>query len=101
MQSIDYGGAIGSLQYLSCTTRPDIAYTVGQLAFFTSDSGVAHWNAIKHLFRYIKGTLLESAGSPEAGMNSTSGSGSGWLEQEVGDGEECSIGAFALGALGT
>ena len=51
MQSVDYGGAIGSLQYLSCTTRPDITYTVGQLASFTSDPGVAHWNAIKHLFR--------------------------------------------------
>ena len=41
MQSIDYGGAIVSLQYLSCTTRPDIAYTVGQFASFTSDPGVA------------------------------------------------------------
>jgi hypothetical protein len=51
------GGAIGSLQYLSCTTRPDIAYTVGQLASFTSDPGVAHWHAIKHLLRYIKGTM--------------------------------------------
>jgi hypothetical protein len=50
MQSIDYGGAIGSLQYLSYTSRPDIAYTVGQLASFTSDPGVAHWNTIKHLF---------------------------------------------------
>jgi hypothetical protein len=52
MRSVDYGGAIGSLQYLSCTTRPDIAYTVGQLASFTSDPGVAHWHAIKHLLRY-------------------------------------------------
>jgi hypothetical protein len=57
MHSVDYGGAIGSLQYLSCITRPDIAYTVGQLASFTSDPGVAHWNAIKHLFRYIKCTI--------------------------------------------
>jgi hypothetical protein len=57
MRSVDYGGAIGSLQYLSCTTRPDIAYTVGQLASFTSDPGVAHWHAIKHLLRYIKGTM--------------------------------------------
>jgi len=30
---------------------------VGQLASFTSDPGVAHWHAIKHLFRYIKGTM--------------------------------------------
>ena len=32
-------------------------YTVGQLASFTSDPGVAHWNVIKHLFQYIKGTM--------------------------------------------
>jgi len=57
MRSVDYGGAIGSLQYLSCTTHPDIAYTVGQLASFTSDPGVAHCHTIKHLFRYIKGTM--------------------------------------------
>ena len=57
MQSVNYGGAIGSLQYLSCTTRPDITYTFGQLVSFTSDPGVAHSNAIKHLFQYIKGTM--------------------------------------------
>ena len=56
MRTVHYGGAIGSLQYLSCTTSPDIAYTDGQLASFTSDPGVAHWQAIKHLFRYIQGT---------------------------------------------
>ena len=57
MRSVDYGAAIGSLQYLCCTTCPDIAYTVGQLASFTADPGVAHWHAIKHLLRYIKGTM--------------------------------------------
>ena len=57
MRSVDYGGAIGSLQYLSCTTCPDITFAVGQLASFTSDPGVAHWNAIKHLFRYIQGSI--------------------------------------------
>jgi len=50
MQSIDYGGAIGPLQYPLCTTHPDIAYTVSQLASFTLDPSVAHWHAIKHLF---------------------------------------------------
>jgi len=57
MRSVDYGAAIGSLQYLSCITRPDIAYTVGQLASFTADPGVPHWHAIKHLLCYIKGTM--------------------------------------------
>ena len=57
MRSVHYGAAIGSLQYLSCTTRPDIAYSVGQLASFSTTPGIAHWTAVKHLFRYIKGTM--------------------------------------------
>ena len=57
MHSVNYGATIGSLQYLSCTTHPDIAYSVGQLAFFTTNPGIAHWTAVKHLFCYIKGTI--------------------------------------------
>jgi hypothetical protein len=49
--------AVGSLMYLATQTRPDISYTVGVLARFNSNPGEAHWKAVKHLFRYIKGTL--------------------------------------------
>jgi hypothetical protein len=52
-----YLSAVGSLMYLATQTRPDIAYTVGVLARFNSNPGEAHWKAVKHLFRYIKGTL--------------------------------------------
>ena len=54
MQDIPYNQAVGSLFYLAVATRPDIARTVGNLARF---SGMTHWKAVKHLFRYIKGTL--------------------------------------------
>jgi hypothetical protein len=30
---------------------------VGVLARFSKNPGLAHWNAVKHLFRYLKGTL--------------------------------------------
>jgi hypothetical protein len=43
--------------YLTTMTRPDIAFTVGVLARFNSNPGPQHWAAVKHLFRYIKGTL--------------------------------------------
>jgi hypothetical protein len=57
MENIPYINAVGSLMYLATMTRPDIAYTVGVLARFNSNPGMAHWKAVKHLFRYLKGTL--------------------------------------------
>ena len=57
MHSVDYGGAIGLLQYLLYITHPDIAFAVGQFASFTFDPGVVHWNAMKHLFRYIQDSI--------------------------------------------
>ena len=57
MQSIPYMNAVGSLLYLANTSRPDIAYTAGVLARFNSNPGMAHWKAVKHVFRYLKGTL--------------------------------------------
>ena len=52
-----YLSAIGSLLYLSMQTRPDIAFAVAYLARFSACPGEAHWKAVKHLFRYIRGTL--------------------------------------------
>ena len=52
-----YLSAVGSLLYLATQTRPDISYTVGLLARFNSNPGETHWKAVKHLFRYIQGTL--------------------------------------------
>ena len=57
MRRRPYLPAIGSLMYMSTMTRPDISYAVGVLARFNSNPGLAHWKAVKHLFRYIKGTL--------------------------------------------
>ena len=57
MKSVPYINAVGSLMYLAVATRPDISYTVGVLARFNSNPSLAHWGAVKHLFRYLKGTL--------------------------------------------
>jgi hypothetical protein len=56
MRSVPYISAVGSLLYLAIATRPDIAYTVSVLARFNTKPGPAHWAAVKHLFRYLKGT---------------------------------------------
>ncbi|KAF5385137.1 hypothetical protein D9615_001088 [Tricholomella constricta] len=57
MRSVPYIQATGALLYLAMCTRPDIAYTVGVLCRFNTNPGPAHWKAVKHLLRYIRGTL--------------------------------------------
>lgn len=57
MTTVPYINAVGSLMYLATSTRPDIAYTVSTLARFNHNPGMVHWSAVKHLFRYLKGTM--------------------------------------------
>jgi hypothetical protein len=43
--------------YLATATHPDISYTVGVLAWFSKNSGMTHWKAVKRPFHYLKGIL--------------------------------------------
>ncbi len=52
-----YLQAIGSLLYATLGTRPDLAFAVGYLGRFAGRPTDAHWAAIQHVLRYIKGTL--------------------------------------------
>lgn len=56
MRQMPYASAVGSLMYLMVATRPDIAQAVGALSKFISDPGQQHWEAAKHVLRYLKGT---------------------------------------------
>ena len=56
MQSVPYSEAVGSLLYLGRGTRTDIAYFVAFLSCFVANPCRAHWQAVKHLFRYLQGT---------------------------------------------
>ena len=42
--------------YLVIGMRPDIAYSVQRLAQFMQNPRPIHWTAVKHIFRYLKGT---------------------------------------------
>ena len=42
--------------YLADYTRPNIAFSVKLLARYNSASTKRHWNGIKHVLRYLRGT---------------------------------------------
>jgi hypothetical protein len=51
-----YSGLVGSLLYLSVCTRPDISQVVGALSKYMSAPQKQHWDAAKHVLRYLRGT---------------------------------------------
>lgn len=57
MKNVPYREALGSIMYLAVATRPDLAYAVQMLSRGASNPGRVHWNHMKHVLRYIKGTL--------------------------------------------
>ncbi|KAL7997789.1 putative reverse transcriptase, RNA-dependent DNA polymerase [Plasmopara halstedii] len=54
--SFDYRGALGMLMYLATSTRPDLAYSLGQLSRFVAKPSSKHVGAIKRVLRYLIGT---------------------------------------------
>ena len=56
MQNIPYREAVGALMYVSMGTRPDITFATSTVAQFMDNPGWIHWEAVKHIFRYLKGT---------------------------------------------
>mmetsp|Transcript_30285 Transcript_30285/g.62397 ORF Transcript_30285/g.62397 Transcript_30285/m.62397 type:complete len:629 (+) Transcript_30285:1137-3023(+) len=51
-----YQQMVGSLMYLACFTRPDIAYAVNQCAKYMSNPGPSHVAAAKRILKYLQGT---------------------------------------------
>ena len=51
-----YRRLVGNLMYLSVVSRPVICFAVYNLAQFVSNPGKAHWYALKHLLRFLRGT---------------------------------------------
>ena len=67
-ETFDYLMVVGSLQWMVCTTRPDLAQATGMLARYSNNPGPEHVNAAKHVLRYVAGTCdlgVTYHGSPE------------------------------------
>ncbi|XP_066354523.1 secreted RxLR effector protein 161-like [Miscanthus floridulus] len=51
-----YRSIIGSFRYI-VNTRLDLAYSVGVVSRYMEAPGREHWATIKHILRYLKGTI--------------------------------------------
>jgi len=54
--NFNYCSAVGKLNYLDQTTRPDILYAVYQVAKYSSNPRLEHGEAIIYIVKYLKAT---------------------------------------------
>ncbi|WVZ14807.1 hypothetical protein V8G54_012373 [Vigna mungo] len=57
MESVPFSNGIGSIMYGMVYTRPDVAHGVSVLSQFMVNPGPTHWEALKWMLRYIRGSL--------------------------------------------
>lgn len=56
LDKIPYKQAVGSLIYLACLTRPDLAFAVHMVSQHLAAYSHAHWKEVKRILRYVKET---------------------------------------------
>ncbi len=54
-----YQSGVGGINFISQSTRPDIAEAVQELSKFMSAPGTTHMAALKHVLRYLRGTIYQ------------------------------------------
>ncbi|MBW0479541.1 hypothetical protein O181_019256 [Austropuccinia psidii MF-1] len=59
---VNYKSAIGSINYVSSVTCPDLCFAVSTLSQYLEPPGIQHWKSFLHVLRYLKGGL-------EVGLN--------------------------------
>lgn len=56
MQKNPYSSIVGSLVSISRQTRPDISYAVSVVGRFVKNPGLAHWNILRRILKYLSAT---------------------------------------------
>ncbi|KAI4323677.1 hypothetical protein L6164_023265 [Bauhinia variegata] len=56
MSRVPYASVVGSLMFAMNCTRLDIAHAVGIVSRYMANPGREHWNVVKRVLRYLKGT---------------------------------------------
>lgn len=57
LDKLPYKQVVGSLIFLACLTRPDLAYAVHAVSQHMSNYRTEHWVTLKRILRYVKQTL--------------------------------------------
>ena len=60
MSRVPYSSVVGSLMYAMVFTRPDIAHVVGVVSRYMNNPGKEHWEAVKWILRYLRGTTTHA-----------------------------------------
>ncbi|MBW0517612.1 hypothetical protein O181_057327 [Austropuccinia psidii MF-1] len=53
---VNFRSAVGSINYLSTATRPDLSHAVSSLFQHLERPGIRHWRAFLHVLKYLCGT---------------------------------------------
>ena len=56
MSRVPYASTVGFIMYAMTCTRADVAYSLGVVSRFQSDSGEAHWKVVKSILKYLRNT---------------------------------------------
>ena len=54
MRQIFYASTVGNLMYAILCTRLDICYLVGMVSQYQLNLGLKHWQAVKHILKYLR-----------------------------------------------
>ena len=57
MTHVLYASTVDSIMYVMVCTRSDLSQTVSMISRYMHDPGKGHWEAVKWVLQYIKGTI--------------------------------------------
>uniref|UniRef100_A0A2N9HJ44 Integrase catalytic domain-containing protein n=1 Tax=Fagus sylvatica TaxID=28930 RepID=A0A2N9HJ44_FAGSY len=97
MSKVPYASAVGCLMYAMVCTRPDLTHAVSTVNRYMANPGREHWNAVKWIFRYLKGTAEYGIlFSRQPGTNSVVGYMDADYAGEVDDRRSTTVYVFTL-----
>lgn len=56
MSHVPYSSVVRNIMYAIVYTHPEIAHTVSVVSRYMANPGKEHWQAVKQILRYLRGT---------------------------------------------